>query len=237
MISVDYLFFFYKGIVNHNFILWYQLQQREKPQTWNFTLFAAFSQPAWCNRRAHKCLLSEPLLTCFWIANTCKTLCKYLITSCNVTERQDHLQPSSPSLFWAGIAKVALCLHFLWAYTILLLSTLQNSLVTDEIPCRDDRTQCRSSHCILTGESCALQWVRVCQEAFDQYSCYKLCHDLIFLNKKNCADLALNSGLHSERLFIQALEFFTFRPSHPIDLGSPYHKGILWYTFRVTIRE
>lgn len=162
-------FFFDKGIVNHNFILWYQLQRREKPQAWSFTLFAAFSQPAWCNRRAHKCLLSEPLLPCFRIANTCKTLRKYLITSCNVTERQDHLQPSSPSLFWAGIAKVALCLHFLWAYTILLLGTLQNSLVTDEIPCRDDRTQCRSSHRILTGESCALQRVRVCQEAFDPH--------------------------------------------------------------------
>lgn len=132
--------------------MWYQHQQREKPQPWNFTPLAAFGHPAWCNKRAHTNLLSETLLPCLRIANTCKTLCKYLITSCNVTERRHHSQPSPPSLSWAGIAKVALCLHFLWAYATLLFSVLQNSLVTDEIACRDDRTQCRSSHSTLGAE-------------------------------------------------------------------------------------
>lgn len=191
MITADY-HFFDKAIINHNFILWYQLLQREKPQTRNFTLFAAFSQPAWCNKRAHLYLLSEPLLPCFRIANTCKTLCKYLITTCNVTERQDHSQPSSPSLSWAGIAKVALCLDFLWTYTILLLSTLQNSPMTDEIPCRGDRTQRRSSHCTLAGDSCALQWARVYQKASDFLTDIFMLRTMsrpIILNKKNMLTL------------------------------------------------
>lgn len=109
-------------------------------------------------------MFSEPLLPCFSTANTCKTLGKYLITTFNMTEWQDHSQTSSPSLAWPGITKVALCLHFLWAYTILLLSTLQNSLVTDEIPCRDDRTLYRSSQWTLPGERCTLQRARVCQK-------------------------------------------------------------------------
>lgn len=237
MISADY-HFFDKGIINHNFILWYQLQQREKPQTWNFMLFAAFGQPAWCNKRTHIYLLSEPLLPCFRIANTCKTLCKYLITTCNVTEWQDHSQSSSPLLSWAGIAKVALCLHFLWAYTILLLSTLQNSLVTDEIPCRDDRTQCRSSRCTLTGEHCTLQWARVCQKASEFLTNISMLQTVSWsdtLNKKNSSDLALNSGLHPEWLFTEAIEVFVLRPFHPINLGSRHCRGILWCMFRVMI--
>lgn len=106
-----------------------------------------------------------------------------------MTEWQDHSQTSSPSLAWPGITKVALCLHFLWAYTILLSSTLQNSLVTDEIPCRDDRTLCRSSHCTLPGERCTLQRARVCQKTAELLTDIFMLQMMLgsdMLNKKNC---------------------------------------------------
>lgn len=143
------------------------------------------------------------MLPCFSTANTCKSLGKYLVRTFNVAEWQDHSQTSSPSVAWPGITKVALCLHFLGAYTILLLSTLQNSLVTDEIPCRDDRTLCRSSHCTLPGERCTLQKARVCQKTAEVLTDIFMLQIILWsdmLNKKN-SDLELNSALHSEWFF------------------------------------
>lgn len=166
--------------------------------------FSVFSQPAWCSKRAYIYAFSEPLLPCFSIINTCKALGKYLISTLNVTEWQDHSQTLSPSVAWPGITKVALCLHFLWVYTILLLSTLQNSLVTDEIPCRDDRTLRRSSRCTLPGEKCTLQRAKVCQKTAEFLTDIFMLQKTLWsdmLNKKN-SDLGLNSALHSEWFFI-----------------------------------
>lgn len=202
-----------------------------KGETTDFTLFAAFSQPAWCNKRAHIYLLSEPLPPCFRIANTCKTLYKYLITTCNVTEWQDHSQPSSPSLSWAGIAKVALCLHFLWAYTILLLSALQNSLVTDEIPCRDDRTQCRSSHCTLRGDSWMLQWARVCQKASDFLTDIHATNYVMiwYFEQEKLLWPCTEFRFASRPLVHSSPKFFILRPFRAINLGSHHCRDILWY--------